>query len=123
MLARRGCHVRLLSGGIVAGESIQPIVRDQWIGELHKLGVEMIPYAKFYGADRTTAYFQHMTSDAPILCEDTETVVLNGALKAERSLEDLLVDYSGTVRIVGDAAQPRTVEEAVLEGFQAGWEV
>lgn len=123
MLARRGCHVRLLSGGIVAGEAIQPIVRDQWVGELHKLGVEMIPYAKFYGADRSTAYFQHMTSGEPILCEDAETVVLNGPLKADRALEDELEGYRGTVRIVGDAMQPRTVEEAVLEGFQAGWEI
>ena len=33
------------------GPAIQAIVRDQWIGELAKLGVEMIPYAKLYGAD------------------------------------------------------------------------
>lgn len=50
LLARDGHSVRLLSGGIVASESIQAIVRDQWIGVLHGLGVEMIPYGRFYGA-------------------------------------------------------------------------
>lgn len=119
MLARRGCHVRLLSGGSVAGEAIQAIVRDQWIGELHKLGVELIPYAKLYGADRTTAYFQHLTSGEAILCEEAETVVVNGALRPDRGLEAALADYDGIVRAVGDAVQPRTVEEAVLEGFEA----
>ncbi|MEZ5924630.1 MAG: FAD-dependent oxidoreductase [Hyphomicrobiaceae bacterium] len=120
MLARRGCHVRLVSGGIVAGEAIQPIVRDHWIGELHRLGVELIPYAKFYGGDRTTAYFQHMTSGEPIVCEETETIVLNGALRSDRSLEAALAGFTGELRVVGDAAQPRTVEEAILEGFEAG---
>lgn len=123
MLARRGCHVRLLSGGCVAGEAIQPIVRDHWVGELHKLGVEMVPYAKLYGADATTAYFQHLTNGEAILCEEVETVVLNGSLKPDRSLEEALAGYKGDIRVVGDAAQPRTIEEAVLEGFEAGWEV
>ncbi|MEZ5776322.1 MAG: FAD-dependent oxidoreductase [Hyphomicrobiaceae bacterium] len=123
MLARRGCHVRLVSSGIVAGEAIQAIVRDQWIGELAKLGVEMIPYAKLYGADGGTAYFQHLTSGEPLLCENTDTVVLNGALRAERDLEHALADFRGELRVVGDAAQPRTVEEAVLEGFEAGRQV
>ena len=40
MLARAGHYVRLMSGGSVAGESIQAIVRDHWIGVLHNLGVE-----------------------------------------------------------------------------------
>ena len=48
-LARDGHYVRLLSGGSIAGESIQGIVRDQWIGVLHRLGVEMTAFARFYG--------------------------------------------------------------------------
>ncbi len=123
LLARRGCHVRLMSGGIVAGEQIQGIVRDQWIGELHKLGVELIPYAKLYGADKSTAYFQHLISGEAILAEETETVVMNGALQADRSLEDALAGSGIAVHVVGDAAQPRTVEEAVLEGFEAALEI
>ncbi len=119
MLARNGCHVRLLSGGIVAGESIQGIVRDQWIGELHKLGVEMIPYARFYGADGSTAYFQHLTGGAPIICEDVDTVVTCFAPQAETTLMEGLGDFPGEVIVIGDAAAPRTVEEAVLEGFTA----
>jgi 2,4-dienoyl-CoA reductase-like NADH-dependent reductase (Old Yellow Enzyme family) len=122
-LARDGCHVRLLSGGAVAGEAIQAIVRDQWIGELHRLGVEMIPFASFFDADADTAYFRHLTSGEPIVCEGVDTVVLNDALSADTTVEQGLGDFGGDLIVVGDAAQPRTVEEAVLEGFRAGLDV
>ena len=122
-LARDGCHVRLLSGGAVPGEAIQAIVRDQWIGELHKLGVQMIPFASYFDADGNTAYFRHMTSGEPIVCEDVDTVVLNQALAADNALEDVLAGIAETVVTVGDAAQPRTVEEAVLEGFRAALDI
>ena len=61
-----GCRVRLMVSGIVPGEMIQGIVRDQWIGELHKLGVEMVPYMRFHGADANSAYFQHQINGEAI---------------------------------------------------------
>lgn len=68
-LVQEGHYVRLVSGASVAGESIQGIVRDHWIGEMHRLGVEMIPYARLYGANGDNVYFQHTTSGEPIICE------------------------------------------------------
>jgi 2,4-dienoyl-CoA reductase-like NADH-dependent reductase (Old Yellow Enzyme family) len=120
-LARDGHYVRLLSGGSVAGESIQAIVRDQWIGVLHSLGVEMIPYARFYGALDGSAFFQHMTGGEAIVCEQVDTVVTCFAAQANREcawveqIEDITVSW------IGDAVSPRTVEEAVLEGLQLAW--
>ncbi|MDH3673251.1 MAG: FAD-dependent oxidoreductase [Gammaproteobacteria bacterium] len=122
-LARDGCHVRLLSGGIVAGEAIQGIVRDQWIGELHKLGVEMIPYARLFGADRDTAYFQHMTSGEAVICENVDTLVVCYALRAETDLGPKLNGFDGKIQMIGDCLSPRTAEEAVLEGLKAGSEL
>ena len=49
-LARDGCHVRLVSTGHIAGESIPRYTRDIWLGTMHTLGVEMIPLARLYGA-------------------------------------------------------------------------
>jgi NADPH-dependent 2,4-dienoyl-CoA reductase/sulfur reductase-like enzyme len=122
-LAREGHYVRLLSGGSVAGESIQAIVRDQWIGVLHGLGVEMTPYARFYGAFDGNAYFQHMTGGEAMVCEQVDTVVTCFAPQANREcawveqIEDLGVSW------IGDAVSPRTVEEAVLEGLQLAREL
>ncbi len=119
-LAREGHYVRLLSGGCVAGESIQAIVRDQWVGVLHQLGVEMIPYARFYGGVDGSAFFQHITGGEAIVCEDVDTIVSCYASQSNRDC-DWIEDIEGLeVSSIGDAISPRTVEEAVLEGLQLG---
>ena len=41
------------------GEGIHFVTRNMWIGVLHKLGVEMIPFARLFGVDADHAYFQH----------------------------------------------------------------
>jgi 2,4-dienoyl-CoA reductase-like NADH-dependent reductase (Old Yellow Enzyme family) len=119
-LARDGHYVRLMSGGCVAGESVQAIVRDQWIGVLHNLGVEMTPYARFYGAQEGSAFFQHMTGGDAIVCEDVDTLVTCFAAQSNRDCDWMGESDQIPVTRIGDAISPRTVEEAVLEGLQAG---
>ena len=120
MLARSGCHVRLAVNAPVPGAAIQDIVRDQCIGELHKLGVEMIPYAHIFGADEDTAYFTQIVTGEPIVVENIETVVLAQGHTPTNSLAGELKNYSGEVIVIGDALSPRSAEEAVLEGLKAG---
>lgn len=122
-LARDGCHVRLFSAGIVAGETIEGIVRDQWIADLSRLGVTMTPYARLVGADADTAYFEHIAGGEPMICDGIDTVVTCHAPVARDGLVRDLAGFAGEVIVVGDAACPRTVEEAVLEGFRAGAEL
>ena len=62
-------------GAATPGESLQGIVRDQWIGEIHRLGIETINFARFYGASGDNAFFQHMLTGEAIICEDVDTVV------------------------------------------------
>ena len=113
---------RLYCGASVAGESLQGIVRDHWIGEVHRLGIEVITFARLYGASGDTVFFQHMINGEPILCEDVDTLVSCYALRAVE-VPQWLVEQFPQLRVVGDALTPRTVEEAILEGFQAlHWE-
>jgi len=118
-LARDGCHVRLAVNGTVPGQSIQQYVRDRWVGELHRLGVEMIPYARLVGVDESTVYLQHTTSGEPILCEDVDTLVAASGHASVNALERELEGYGGEIHMAGDCLSPRTCEEAVLEGLQA----
>ena len=118
-LARDGCHVRLAVNGYVPGQSIQQYVRDRWIGELHRLGVEMIPYARLVGVDESTVYLQHTTSGEPILCEGVDTLVAATGNASANVLESELKGYGGEIHMAGDCLSPRTCEEAVLEGLQA----
>ena len=123
MLARNGSHVRLAVNGYCAGQELQAYVRDQWIGTLHRLGVETIPYARFFGADGDTAYFQHVTSGEAIICDDVETVVLALGHSPDTRLEELLSSLSMEYHMAGDCLSPRSAEEAVYEGMMAGMAV
>jgi NADPH-dependent 2,4-dienoyl-CoA reductase/sulfur reductase-like enzyme len=117
-LARDGCHVRLCVNGLGAGQRLPFYVRDSWVGILHKLGVEIVPYVRLFGADADSVYFQHMTSGEPVVFEGVDTLV--AALGHERvaDLADALDGYGGEVHLIGDCLAPRTAEEAVLEGLK-----
>jgi len=119
-LARAGCRVRLCSNGYMAGQTIQQYVRDNWLGTLHKLGVELLPMVRLFGADAETAYFQHTASGEAVLCDGMETLVLAMGHEAERGLADELEAWPGELHRVGDCLSPRTAEEAVLEGLKVG---
>lgn len=122
-LTRQGCHVRLAVNGTMAGQLIPQYARDKWVGELHRLGVEIIPYARLYGADDDCAYFQHTLSGEPIVLGGIDTVVTALGNTPETSLADSLGGWSGETHLIGDCLCPRTVEEAVLEGLRVGTQI
>ena len=66
-LASSGCWVRLAVNGTMAGQTIEAIVRDRWVGDLQKLGVEVIPYVRLFGVDAGSVYLQHTTSGEAIV--------------------------------------------------------
>ncbi len=117
-LARDGCRVRLCVAGLMAGQSIPQYVRDHWVGTLHRLGVEVIPYARLFGVDGDSAYFQHIASGEAMILEGVETLVLAQGHEAEMSLSDSLGGLDLDLHEVGDCVSPRTAEEAVLEGLR-----
>ena len=115
-----GRQVRLAVNGLHMGQELQPYLRDHWAGRLHRLGVEVIPYAQLFGVDADTAYLRHAVTGDPILCEAVETVVLAHGATARTDLEQALTDSDVRVLLAGDCLSPRSAEEAVFEGFQAG---
>jgi len=117
-LARAGCRVRLAVDGYMAGQRIHQYVRDQWVGTLFDLGVEVIPYARLYGIDQQTVFCQHATSGAPILFEDVDTLITNLGHQSDTALEDALAEFALETHVIGDALTPRTAEEAVFEGLK-----
>lgn len=118
-LARDGCHVRLAVNGTTAGQSIPQYARDKWLGDLHRLGVEIIPYVRLYGADSDTAYFQHTLSGEPVVLEGVDSIVTSLGHRPVTALADALSNWNGgAVHLIGDCLSARTVEEAVLEGLK-----
>jgi hypothetical protein len=122
-LAREGRHVRLAVTGTHAGQNLQQYLRDHWAGKLHKLGVEVIPYARLFGVDADTAYMAHIVSGEPIIASDVETVVLALGHRPDTTLEEQLSSLSVPLHLVGDCLSPRSAEEAIYEGMMVGLSV
>ena len=121
-LARAGCHVRLAVNGLSPGESVNMLVRDDWLGTLHRLGVEIVPNVRLAGVDSDSVYFAHRASGEPVICEEVDTLVLAQGHRRVAALEESLEqsEFSGEVFRIGDCQAPRTCEEAVLEGLKVG---
>lgn len=119
-LAEEGCRVRLAVNGYVPGQTVQMYVRDASVGRLHKLGVEVIPYVRLFGADEDSVYLQHLMSGEPVICENTDTLVLCQGHDPVTSVERIAREAGVEHLLIGDCVSPRTAEEAVLEGYRAG---
>lgn len=119
-LAGEGRHVRLAVTGTHAGQNLQQYLRDHLAAKLHKLGVEVIPYARLFGVDADTAYLAHIVSGAPIVASDVETVVLALGHRPDTTLEEQLAPLGLPLHLAGDCLSPRSAEEAVYEGMMAG---
>ena len=120
MLVLDGCQVRLAVNGTVAGQTIPQYVRDQWLGVLHKLGVETVTHTRLFGANGDSVFMQHTLSGEAVVFEGVDTLVTVLGSQPVTSLEDALIDWDGDVHVIGDSLCPRTVEEAALEGLKVG---
>lgn len=119
-LARQGSTVRLACTGQIAGEAIQKQTRDRWIGDLHRLAVQILPYLRLFGIDGDTAFFQHILSDEAVELSGWDSMILAHGHQSDTALESQLVGYDRELHFLGDCLAPRTAEEAVLEGLQVG---
>jgi 2,4-dienoyl-CoA reductase-like NADH-dependent reductase (Old Yellow Enzyme family) len=122
-LAREGCSVRLCINGETLGQNLQLYLRTYWAGLMHKLAVQVIPFARLFGAADDTVYFYHNGSGEPILCAETDTLVMAQGHKPDTSLEHALQGLDIETHLVGDCRSPRSAEEAVYEGLLAARKV
>jgi len=119
-LAQEGAHVRLAVNGICAAASIQNYIRDEANARLFRLGVEVLPWMRLYGAEDRTAYFLHTAAQEAVVMEDVDTLVL---ACPNRPVDDLAQGARAQgleLHLIGDCLAPRTAEEAVYEGLKAG---
>ena len=98
-------------------------MRDDAAASLHKLGVKVMPYMRLYGSDSDSVYLQHATSGEAVVIDKVDTLVLCTGHAPVEELSEALEGSNIDVRVIGDAASPRTAEEAVYEGLVAAAEL
>ena len=122
-LAQQGSMVRLCFDGETLGQNLQLYLRTYWAGVMHKLGVQVIPYARLYGADGDMVYFHHNGSGEAIICEGVDTLVIAQGHKQNTTLENEIRDLGIETHLIGDCLSPRSAEEAVYEGLITAREI
>ena len=122
-LAQQGRSVRLAVSGIAAGETLPLYVRDHSAAGLHKLGVKVLTYMRLYGSDADSVYLQHISSGEAVVIDKVDTLVLCTGHTPVDELSDALEGLDVEVHVIGDAASPRTAEEAVYEGLKVAAEI
>jgi pyruvate/2-oxoglutarate dehydrogenase complex dihydrolipoamide dehydrogenase (E3) component len=122
-LAQTGRSVRLAVSGIAAGETLPLYVRDDAAGTLHKLGVKVLPYMRLYGSDSDSVYLQHIASGEAVVLDKVDTLVLCTGHTPVDELSDALEGMDLEIHIIGDAASPRTAEEAIYDGLSVAAEI
>ena len=118
--ARQGRRVTLAVNGYMPGQRVQQYLRDVLLADLHRLHVSVRPTLRLFGVDEDSVYLQHTTSGDPVIIEDVSCLVLAQGQAANRDLRTELSDLNVELIEVGDCLAPRTVEEAVLDGLEAG---
>jgi 2,4-dienoyl-CoA reductase-like NADH-dependent reductase (Old Yellow Enzyme family)/thioredoxin reductase len=114
LLALAGHKVTLACVGIAPGQMLQSYVRDTTVARLHDLQVEILPNFRVFGYDDDIVYGQQTGNDATRLVEQVDGLVL---AMGHTSVDQLATENS---ILIGDCLTPRTAEEAILEGLQAG---
>lgn len=107
----------------MAGEALQIYTRNHYVGRLHRLGVTIRTHARLFGVDEDSVYFQDTLTEEPIVFDGIEIVVTALGHLPEDSLETDLAMLCIPYTAIGDCVVPRTAEEAVYEGLQAGWTI
>ena len=119
-LASEGAQVRLAVNAMCAAANVQTYIRFEIVARLHRLGVEVLPWMRLYGADGRTAYFVHTASREAVVLEDVDTLVLSTPNHPCDELVQSLTQMEIEHHLIGDCLTPRTAEEAVYEGLKAG---
>ncbi len=122
-LAQQGRSVRLAVSGIAAGETLPFYVRDQAAASLHKAGVKVMTYMRLYGSDADSVYLQHQSSGEAVVIDKVDTLVLCCGHSPVDELSDAVEELGIEAHVIGDAASPRTAEEAVYEGLKVAAEI
>ena len=122
-LARRGHQVVLCVNAYSAAQALQQYVRNAHLAALARSKVEVVPLVRLFGADDDSVFFQHVLTKEPVVIDEVAALVLaEGHIAVDGLLGDLSADPSIFAEVVGigDCLAPRSVEEAVLEGLEAG---
>jgi pyruvate/2-oxoglutarate dehydrogenase complex dihydrolipoamide dehydrogenase (E3) component len=113
-----GCDVELVTSCYQVGHSIQEKVRTFTLTQLFLKEIEMTSQYKLSEVDAGSVTFSNIYTGQKLKKDNVDTVVLAYGLLQENDLFHQLKEQVPNIYRIGDSLIPRTVEEAILEGFE-----
>lgn len=117
-LKELGCNVELVTSCYQVGHSIQEKVRTFTLTQLFLKEIKMTAQYKLSKAGPNSVSFSNIYTGQELKRENIDTLVLAYGLLQENDLFHELKEHIPNIYRIGDSLIPRTVEEAVLEGFE-----
>ncbi len=105
------------------GTSVGRTTRGFLIGYMIKMGINMITNANITKFEGKTIEFEHAGENKSL--NDIDTFVLATGVKPNKELHDKIKNSNPSFKIykIGDCKKPRTMMEAIHEGFKAAYKL
>ncbi|MGZ4431979.1 MAG: FAD-dependent oxidoreductase, partial [Gaiellales bacterium] len=120
VLAARGCRVRLVTSAVGFGEAVHQYQRNLYLERLDLAGVELVHHLRPVALAEDSVEFRNVFSERPVVLEGVDTLVISAGRCSDHGPFEELEAQKVAVRRVGDALGPRSLEEAIREGTEAG---
>jgi pyruvate/2-oxoglutarate dehydrogenase complex dihydrolipoamide dehydrogenase (E3) component len=117
LLAEKGKKVTIVEMLAIPAADMETAHRRHMLNRLRKLGVTLMLQTKAVGVTQAGLIFSTAEARREILTGDTIVVAVRP--KANSDLYYSLREAVSEVYPVGDCAEPRSIAEALLEGYRA----
>jgi 2,4-dienoyl-CoA reductase-like NADH-dependent reductase (Old Yellow Enzyme family)/thioredoxin reductase len=111
-------EVELVTTCYGIGYSLQQYVRDHMLAQLHMKGVKLTPHYRINKIQPFSVTFENIYTGDFLVREGIDTLVMATGHIQETELYYQLKGLVPNMYRIGDCNSPRTVEEAILEGFE-----
>lgn len=117
-LAEKGKRVTIMRRGTEMATGVGPCIRPSLLGRLAEKGVILLPGIKYN--EVTPDGIVITTKDGERKTYEADTIVLAaGALPNRKLYEDMKARMK-EVHCIGDCVEPRTIRNAIAEGYRVG---
>src|SRR5581483_3316758 len=119
VLAAAGNGVTLAVASVAAGEGVHQYRRNLYLQRLYRAGVTILHHLELAGAADGRARLRNVFAPELETALEADVLVLSLGRVPEDGLREGLVAAGLEAAEAGDCLGPRSLEEAVLEGFVA----
>jgi pyruvate/2-oxoglutarate dehydrogenase complex dihydrolipoamide dehydrogenase (E3) component len=120
-LAENGREVTVARRGAEMATRVGPTLRPVLLKRLADNGVKLLPGVKYEGI--TSSDLVLTTKDGLRKTIEADTIILAAGSQPNKRLFEELKGMASEIYLVGDCVEPRTIRDAINEGFRVGCKI